>query len=135
MKKSVCNPAAEGENTMVKSTQHTSTGNAALGSGPAAINPAVARCWAAWQRAYKAETAREPRKENQVWAACCGHRAYRNAMPPLCGSENIRDFIACIAHGMLIGAIQGADGARLLYAAQVAATADRSQPAQPKATA
>jgi hypothetical protein len=120
---------------MVRATQRKPTANAALESGPAGLNPAVARCCAAWQSAYQAETAREPRKENQPWANYCGHKAYRNAMPPLCGSENIRDFIACIAHGILIGSIRGADGARLLYAAQVAATADRSQPAQPKATA
>lgn len=40
--------------------------------------------------------------------------------PPLSGADNIRDFIACVAHGMLIAAIEGPAGARLLYAAQVA---------------
>ena len=44
-------------------------------------------------------------------------------MPPLSGHENICDFIACVAHGILIEAISGSDGARLLYAAQVAHTA------------
>jgi hypothetical protein len=44
-------------------------------------------------------------------------------MPPLSGHENIRDFIACVAQGILIEAISGSDGARLLYAAQVAHTA------------
>jgi hypothetical protein len=53
-------------------------------------------------------------------------RAYRNAMPPLVGSRNIRDFIACAAHGMLIGAIDGAEGARFLYAARVASTAHKA---------
>jgi hypothetical protein len=53
-------------------------------------------------------------------------RAYRNAMPPLVGSRNIRDFIACTAHGMLIGAIDGDDGSRLLHAARVASTAHKA---------
>jgi hypothetical protein len=35
-------------------------------------------------------------------------------MPQLSGQENIRDFIACVAYGMLIKAITGPDGARLL---------------------
>ena len=41
-------------------------------------------------------------------------------MPPLLGAENIRDFIACVAHGMLIGTIENKDATKLLYAAQVA---------------
>jgi hypothetical protein len=49
-------------------------------------------------------------------------------MPPLSGDENIRDFIACTAHGMLIDAISGTDAARLLYAAQVAHTTRRHLP-------
>ena len=53
-------------------------------------------------------------------ARLIGYSAYRSAMPPLTGPENIRDFIACTAHGMLIEAIDGPDAARLLYAAQIA---------------
>ena len=37
-------------------------------------------------------------------------------------------FIACVAYGMLIEAISGCDGARLLYAAQVAQSALRTPP-------
>ena len=40
-------------------------------------------------------------------------------MPPLEGAQNIRYFIDCIAHAMLIEAIPTSDGTRLLYAAQV----------------
>lgn len=36
--------------------------------------------------------------------------AYRCAMPLLLGYDNIRDFIACTAHGMLIGAIEESRG-------------------------
>jgi hypothetical protein len=55
-------------------------------------------------------------------------------MPPLSGPENIRDFIACVAHAMLIGAILGPDGARLLYAAQVAYQASAHAEVKPTST-
>jgi hypothetical protein len=55
-------------------------------------------------------------------------QAYRRAMPPLSGSQNISDFVACVAYGMLIEAIRGADAARLLSAAQIA---NRVRPSQP----
>jgi hypothetical protein len=41
-------------------------------------------------------------------------------MPMLAGYEGIRDFVACAAHGILIGAIPPERGGQLLYAAQVA---------------
>jgi hypothetical protein len=43
-------------------------------------------------------------------------------MPVLAGYENVRNFIACVAHGMLIGVFDESDGTKLLYAAQVALT-------------
>ena len=52
-------------------------------------------------------------------------------MPDLAGFENIRDFIACTAHGMIIGAIDSIEGAKLLYAAQVAVGALHHQPKAP----
>ncbi len=82
-------------------------------------NLAVARCCDAYTTAMKAASARG---KGQVFATLDAEKAYRSAMPPLSGYENIRDFIACTAHAMLIGAIDGANGTRLLYAAQVAAT-------------
>jgi hypothetical protein len=53
-------------------------------------------------------------------------------MPPLSGYQSICDFIACVAHGMVIGAIGDTNGARLLHAAQVALTALRNQPKAPQ---
>jgi hypothetical protein len=83
-------------------------------------NPAIARCRQAYRQAAKA--AREQRKYDfEIKSAA--EEAYRNAMPPLSGIENIRDFIACVAQGMLNGSISGPEGARLLYAAQVASGA------------
>jgi hypothetical protein len=52
--------------------------------------------------------------------------AYCRAMPPLVGSHNIRDFIACVSHGVLIGVIKAGDSAKLLYAAQVALAAQKA---------
>ena len=49
--------------------------------------------------------------------------AFCRAMPPLRGRANIREFIDCVAHGMLINAIPANQGSKLLYAAQVAFTA------------
>ena len=94
-------------------------------------NPAIARCMNGWACAYKVEKA----KTNDHYDAVRkGNLGYRKAMPRLSGYENIRDFIACVAHGMLIGAIDGDDGTRLLYAAQVALSTVRSQPQAPKPT-
>jgi hypothetical protein len=78
----------------------------------------------------------EVKKGNdEVFAAYDADKAYREAMPPLSGYENIRDFIVCTAHGMLIGAILDKQGAKLLYAAQVALCMARSESAPPKITA
>lgn len=93
-----------------------------------AQNRAVARCSDAWTRAYQAEMS----NSGKVGATFRAGRAYCSAMPPLDGSQNIRDFIACIAHGSLLGAINDSQCGRLLYAAQVALSADRSQPRPPK---
>lgn len=82
----------------------------------ASENPAVARCCEALQSVL---AQLEP-GGRYIFPSCECAKAYRHAMPSLSGLETIRDFIACTAHGMLIGAICATDGARLLYAAQVA---------------
>jgi hypothetical protein len=82
-------------------------------------NPAIAHCMSAWSCAYKIA---EKTGRSDIYISHESGIAYRHAMPPLTGEENIRDFIACVAQGMLVGAIAGPDGARLLYAAQVAHT-------------
>ncbi len=56
----------------------------------------------------------------RIFAAKAAGYAYRNAMPLLVGPEGIRNFVACIAHGILIGAIEKEQSGPLLYAAQVA---------------
>lgn len=80
-----------------------STGNSA--------NPAVARCSAIWRRVYAEQT---ENGETSGAAAFMADRAYCNAMPPLSGQQNIGDFIACVAHGILIDAISANNAAKLL---------------------
>jgi hypothetical protein len=101
-------------------------------SSPVSTNPAVETCCKAYARAFKAA---RKESDSRLHALDEGEKAFCNAMPPLSGYENIRDFIACVAQGMLIKAIPGSDGARLLYAAQVAHSTLRGQPMQPKSPA
>jgi hypothetical protein len=98
----------------------------------AIANPAVARCLKAWAHASKLERAKG---KNKSEASIEADRAYLNAMPPLSGNENIRDFIACVAYAMVDNIILANDGAKLLYAAQIAHATTRGQSASPKAAA
>jgi hypothetical protein len=98
-------------------------------SAAAITNAAIARCREAWQSRYQAERSKG---EGDVFAAHNADASYRDAMPPLLDHESIRDFIACAAHGMLIGAIPRQNAAQLLYAAQVALAAIRQQPRKAK---
>jgi len=93
-------------------------------SVPAAANPAIAYCIKAYTEALQASLRT---KDCRYSAETAAKAAYRSAMPPLSGSRNIRDFVACVAHAMALNAIDGADGARLLYAAQVASAAQSAQ--------
>jgi hypothetical protein len=94
-------------------------------SSPAFSNPALARCIQARASVIQAAIS----QQKVLWQySGDATAAYRDAMPPLSGTRNIRDFIACTAHAMLIGAIDSADGARLLYAAQVAYSAHQARP-------
>ncbi len=86
----------------------------------AAANSAVARCCDAYAQTFRLVAAVKDQASNASYEA---KEAYQRAMPPLDSPENIRDFIACVPHCILIEAISGSDGARLLYAAQVAHTA------------
>jgi len=97
-------------------------------SGAVMDNPAIVRCCLAHNGALQAANAN---KESDYAAEKSAKRAYRSAMPPLSGRQNIRDFIACIAHGMLMGVIRESEGTKLLYAAQIAYSASNT-PAVPR---
>jgi hypothetical protein len=114
---------------MTESTQASLTPEAVGNTAPVSSNLAVVRCCEAYACAYKAA---RKRGKGDIFASLYAEKAFRAAMPSLSGSENIRDFIACVAHGMLIEAIAGSNGARLLYAAQVAHSTIRTQSPPPK---
>lgn len=97
---------------------------------PLHANPVVAQCLQLWNSTYKANLAIN---QTKFEARDCAGEAYRNAMPPLDGHDNIRNFIACVAHGVLIGAIDHKDSSKLLYAAQVALSLLRVKLALPAA--
>ena len=86
-------------------------------SGPR--NAAVDRCIAAYNAAYikrKAEGG-----DHYYWEKA-GKAAYKRAMPPVAGPQNVADFIACVTRGIIEEVISGAEITQFLYAAQVANT-------------
>jgi hypothetical protein len=81
------------------------------------MNAAVLRCCEAAERASQDDlSGRNPSGSQRI----SPREAFAQAIPPLSGAGNIRDFIACVAYGMLVNYIFDSDGAKLLYAAQVA---------------
>jgi hypothetical protein len=85
--------------------------------------PAIARCRDAWQKAHDLYMEKNARKDGSLAkfrAAEQAAAAYRAAMPKLASWSGIRDFIACVAYGLLIDAIPPDRSGQLLYAAQTA---------------
>lgn len=82
-----------------------------------AKNEAVALCFESYCLAL-AET--EEREWSRVKSLRLAANVYRRALPPLAGREDIRDFIACVTHAMLMKIFEPEEVSRLLYAAQVA---------------
>jgi hypothetical protein len=82
------------------------------------LSPAVLNCWTAYEQIYaieRGEGASDDRAHEE------GKMAYRQAMPCLADQASIRDFIACVTHGMVLRLIANEDGTKLIYAANVAA--------------
>ncbi|HUA98459.1 MAG TPA: hypothetical protein VMA34_09050 [Terracidiphilus sp.] len=139
--------AQEGEMVLVKAKPvGAGTPVDRIKSGPKPHRPeaaAIDRCMKAWQQAYQAEMdscaadartmGEDPETAQEFDQAYAGHfakEAYRKAMPLLAGYEGIRDYIACTAYGILIGAIPPHKCSQLLYAAQVALNALHFKPAE-----
>lgn len=80
-------------------------------------NSTVRRCLDAWSRRFQLE---RDKGTDEYYHQRFAAASYRAAMPELASPSDIRDFIACTARGILIGAIDEKIGAKLLYAAQVA---------------
>ncbi len=87
-------------------------------------NPVIARCTRAWVLFYCEATMKGASDDAARAKARLG---YRLALPPLTGSRNVQDFIACVTHGMLFDVLDGKEATQLLYAAQVAHTARRTK--------
>jgi hypothetical protein len=99
------------------------TADAVDKSNPSFANPAVAHCCKAWKKAFRAAV---DAGKSELAASFQAAEAYRAAMPPLSTRDSCRDFIACVAQGILLGAVSEKDGGKLLYAAQVALAAANS---------
>ena len=102
---------------MITAIQPAAAENLEAAFYPSLKNPAVALCTEVWRKIHAA-TMEQTR--NVYAAERCAAKAFRLAMPPLSGYQNICDFIACAGYGMLLGAIKAENGSKLLYAAQVA---------------
>ena len=88
-------------------------------------NPAIAQCSEAWRSAFDAALVDLP-NDGAITAQQLADQAFRSALPPLAGQQNIRDFVACVTHGIVNDILTADEGQRLLYAAQVAISAHGS---------
>jgi len=93
------------------------------------VNHAITLCMEAWTHEYQSVLQSDGGRYAAEAAAAA---AYRRSLPTLMGMDNIQNFIACVAHGLAIGSIEGASASRLLYAAQVARSATNTSKAQKK---
>jgi len=98
-------------------TDQLNTVEAIDNAAPALANRAIARCVRAFHVAHRECI---DNKASETDAMKKAGEAYRATMPPLTDRENCRDFIACVAQGVLMGAIEEKYAGKLLYAAQVA---------------
>ena len=80
---------------------------------------ALRRCLRAWQRVIDSDFA-ESYDDVSPSARVNAAHAWCEAMPMLDGPQGVRCYLACVAHGLLIGAIPPNLAGHLLYAAQVA---------------
>jgi hypothetical protein len=92
-------------------------------------NPSVARCCRAYRTAWRAVVNAPGVSDSDIdydEAEDKGERAFANAIPPLVGLRNVRNYIACVAHGAARGFIDPKDVSSLLYAAQIAVSTCRA---------
>jgi hypothetical protein len=110
------------------------------------LSPVVQRCCDARNRIFLdiAKSLREPSPDNPnmdarkladlLAKAGEDHQvrntaaaAYRYAMPDPSTRQGIKDYIACVLHGMTVDAINHSDGSRLLAGARIALAAHRGR--------
>jgi hypothetical protein len=85
-------------------------------------NPAVARCCKAWNRVF---TANQKAGTDPVLVYVRANEAFRFAMPPLSTPRDLCDFVACVAHGLVLNTLALPHAAALINAARVASHAFR----------
>jgi hypothetical protein len=103
-------------------------------SAPAADpqESAVDRCARAWKRTYELASLlpRKERHEQEYDSFANGEsaRAFRDAMPPLVGFQNIQDYIGCVAYAQLHDIFTVPECQRLFDTAKFALTVVRVDP-------
>ncbi len=115
---------------MTETTQAASAPATEANATPEPDNPSLYHCIESYMRAFK--RAKRQGKDHST-AIEIANKAFSTAIPLLSSNENTHNFVACVTYGMLLESISGPDGARLLYAAQVA-SGIRKQPTPPKST-
>ena len=112
------------------------------------LSPVIQRCCDARNRIFldAAKALRQPSSENPAMDAQkltgllaqvaedidtrnAASAAYRYAMPDPSTRQGIKDYIACVLHGMTVDAINHRDGARLLAGACIALASLKHTPA------
>lgn len=100
-------------------------------------NAALERCIKAWHRTFDLASIHPDDEsldlvgEEDEFASTHAAIAFREAMPPLVGYENIRDFIACATYGMLNGTLDWDESREFLAAAKIAIALLKAQPKSP----
>ena len=122
------------------STAQSSSRTTSRNAPPSLSNPAVALCAKAWERTYKRILSVTPDERKDVddfedFAREQAEAAFRKALPPLCGEDNIRDFIACVSYALVNEILLPIVCTDYMEAAKVALSAVRAQGRQPKSSA
>lgn len=100
-------------------------------------NEAIQRCADAWQRTFDLASIKPDDEslalvdEDDDFASEQAAIAFREALPPLAGYENIRDFIACVTYAMVNGNLYWAECHEFLAAAKIAMALLKAQPKSP----
>ena len=97
-------------------------------------NKALERCVKAWQRTFDLasidpddDSLAPPDDDSTYFASKQASLSFRDAMPPLAGYENIRDFIACTTYAMLKRILDKGECQQLFGAAKIAMALLRAQ--------
>jgi hypothetical protein len=95
---------------------------------------AIKRCTKAWKRTFDLASIHPDDEslalvgEEDEFAFQRAGIAFCEALPPLIGYENIRDFIACVTYGLVDGTLHSEECHELLGAAKIAMALLKAQP-------